>query len=114
VETRELLSKVRHNLGCAYTRLFQMDKALECFYGAYEVSGKDEDLVDYLVAFRSVRTPIEYESRLTELAVPPAIKKKVKEKNEHFARIPERPVYSQHVDELITEITRDYHRSTLS
>ena len=114
VEARELLSKVRHNLGCAYTRLFQMDKALECFYQAYETSGRDEDLIDYLVAFRSIRTPIEYESRLTELAVPPAIRRTVKEKNEHFARIPEKPVYSQHVDELIAEITRDYHRSTLS
>ena len=36
-EVREgFLESVYHNLGCAYSYLFQMEKALECFQKAYE------------------------------------------------------------------------------
>ncbi len=107
-----LTRSVYHNLACAYSYLFQMEKASECFFKVYELSGSKEDLVIYLLAFKSAKTPIEYESRLEELKVPKDILALVKEKEECFVKIPEKPVYSQYVDELLDEFTRDYHRST--
>lgn len=107
-----LTRSVYHNLACAYSYLFQMEKASECFFKAYEQSGAKEDLVTYLLAFKSAKTPIEYESRLEELKVPEEVLELVKKEEDRFVKIPEKPVYSQHVDELLDEFTREYHRST--
>lgn len=107
-----LTASVYHNLGCAYSYLFQMEKTLECFEQAYRLSGSDEALKTYLLAYRSVKTPIEYESRLNELAVSGEVKEAVKAELDKFAKKPEAAVYSQHVDELLLRFTREYHRST--
>ena len=32
-----------HNLGCAYSYLFQMEKAMECFWNAYSRSGTENE-----------------------------------------------------------------------
>ncbi len=111
---KALRAPTLHNLGAAYTRLFQMEKAQECYLQAYRESQDEEDMIASLLAFRSVRTPIEYESRLAELSVSREIRKKVEERMEKFTHIPEQPVYRQHVDELIGRITKEYHRSTAS
>lgn len=103
---------VYHNLGCAYSYLFQMEKALDCFLKAYECGKSREALKCYLLAFRSVRTPIEYESKLSELDVDETVQEAVKASLEHFAKRPEKQVYSQHIDTMLEEFTREYHRST--
>ena len=106
--TRELW----HNLGCAYSYLFQMEKAVECFEKEY-LCGKTKDaLKTYLIAYKSIRTPIEYESRLTELEVGEDVRREIGEALNHFARKPEIQVYSQHVDGLLEQFMSDYHRST--
>ncbi len=107
-----LTERIYHNLGCAYSYLFQMEKALECFWKAYECSRKKEALKCYLLAYRSVRTPIEYESKLTELEADEEVRKELKEALDHFSKRPEKQVYSQHVDAMLEEFTREYHRST--
>lgn len=107
-----LTRSIWHNLGCAYSYLFQMEKAVECFWNAFEAGKEDEDLKTYLLAFQSIRTPIEYTSRLTELSVSEEIKEAVKEALQKFAKKPEQPVYSQHIDETLEKLTREYHRST--
>lgn len=112
-QAREGLTKsVCHNLGCAYSYLFQMEKAAEYFLKAYGAGRDKEEMVCYLLAYKSIKTPIEYESRVQELGVDKEILAEVKEKLDHFVRLPERPVYSQHIDELLDEFTREYHRST--
>ena len=59
-EVREgFRENVYHNLGCAYSYLFQMEKALECFLKAYEEHHSRSALKTYLLAFHSIRTPIE-------------------------------------------------------
>ena len=113
-EDREMKARLLHNLGCAYSRLFQMEKAMECFEKVLMLTGRDEDLITYLLAYRSIRTPIEYESRLTELLVSDEIRRSIQQKLDGFARKPEPEVYVQHVDELIERLTKEYHRSTLS
>ena len=105
------LSSVYHNLGCAYSYLFQMEKALECFEKAFQAAPSKESMKTYLLAFGSVRTPIEVESRLAELAGGEEIRKEVSAARESFSRIPEQPVYSQHIDELLEAFTSQYQRS---
>ena len=112
-QSREgLTESIYHNLGCAYSYLFQMEKAVECFQEAYDLGKKDEELKCYLLAYRSIKTPIEYTSRLTELSVSEEMKAQVQEALDKFAKKPETPVYSQHVDTMLEGFTREYHRST--
>ena len=110
-EKAAFLAAVWHNLGCADARLFQMEKACECFMESYRLSENDDELVCALLACRSVRTPLEYESFLEEIGADDAVREKIREKLEHFERLPETPVYSQHVDELLDRFMHDYHRA---
>ena len=89
-----LTESIYHNLGCAYSYLFQMEKAVECFQEAYDLGKKDEELKCYLLAYRSIKTPIEYTSRLTELSVSEEMKAQIQEALDKFAKKPETPVYS--------------------
>lgn len=107
-----ITESIYHNLGCAYSYLFQMEKAVECFWRAYEQNRSRKALKTYLLAFRSIRTPIEYESKITELHVEEEVREEIGEALQHFAKRPERQVYSQHIDSLLEQLTREYHRST--
>ena len=112
-EAREgLTESVYHNLGCAYSYLFQGEKALDCFLRAYEGGYGRKALKVYLLAYRELRTPIEYASRLEELGVEEEVREEITREAERFSAEPEQPVYSQHMDELLERFTREYHRST--
>lgn len=69
-----LTMSVWHNLGCAYSYLFQMEKAMECFWEAFLTQSDPKELVCYLLAYRSVKKPQEYENRLKELNVSDEVK----------------------------------------
>ncbi|MFR3946128.1 MAG: hypothetical protein ACLTZM_02675 [Ruminococcus sp.] len=69
---------VWHNLGCAYSYLFQMEKAMECFWEAFLTQSNPKELVCYLLAYRSVKKPQEYENRLKELNVSDEVKDTLK------------------------------------
>ena len=85
---------------------------MECFWKAYEQGHDRAALKCYLLAFRSIRTPNEYESRLTELHVSGEIRAEIKETLDQFAKKPEKQVDSHQVDELLEKFTQEYHRST--
>lgn len=108
----DFAENIFHNLGCAYSYLFQMEKALECFWNAYEANHSKKALKCYLLAFRSIRTPIEYESKMSELQAGEEVRQEIKEALDHFAKKPEKQVYSQHVDAMLKDFTKEYHRST--
>ncbi|MCD8155655.1 MAG: hypothetical protein LUF78_13410 [Clostridiales bacterium] len=108
----ELTERIWHNLGCAYSYLFQMEKAQDCFYQAYQVRESQEELTAYLLSYCTVRTPIEFESRMNELRVSEETRILVREKREKFDREPEREVYARDVDDLLERFTGEYHRST--
>ena len=111
-EKPEFTARIYHNLGCAYSYLFQMEKAVDCFGKACEADRTEDALKTYLLAFRSIRTPIEYESELARLEAPDTVKAAVNEELDRFAHKPEPQVYTQHMDEMLEKLTGEYHRST--
>ena len=68
-------------------------------------------LVCALLACKSARTPLEYESFLRELEVSDSVREKTEEKLRDFERLPEQPVYSQHIDEFLDRFMHEYHRA---
>ena len=107
-----LKERVYHNLGCVHSYLFQMEKALECFEKAYILGGSKSSLKIYLLAFYSIRTPIEYENKLKELSVSEELRREIQETLKDFAKIPEKKVSSDQIDSVLEDFTREYHRST--
>lgn len=103
---------VCYNLGCAYSYLFQMEKAVECFQKAYEGSRSRESLIAYLLAFGVTKTPEEYQNLVRRLGVEKEILKEIKAKLTEFGKKPEIPADSENVDKMLENLTRDYHRST--
>ena len=108
----ELTESIYHNLGCAYSYLFQMEKALEYFQKAYEVSKSEKEMKTYLLAYKSLHTPKEYESRVKELKPGETVLKEVKEAIAHFERAPENKIASGDIDRMLEGFIKEYHRST--
>lgn len=111
-EKEELLESIEHNLGCTYSYLFQMEKALECFWKAYAINKSKEALKVYLLAYKMIRTPKEYESRKKELAANGEVLKEMQEALADFTKIPEKKTEIHEIDGIIEEFIKEYHRST--
>ena len=112
-EIREgMTEKVYHNLGCAYSYLFQMEKAVECFRRAYEGSRSREALETYLTAFGVTRSPAEYEKMAKATGAEREILENIRAKLQKFSRTPEQEINTENMDEILTRLTREYHRST--
>ncbi len=60
-EEPELYSSILHNVGCAYSMMFLLDKAGEYFKKAYELDGSRESLTDFLVCLRLSAKKEEYD-----------------------------------------------------
>ena len=56
--------------------------------------------------------PVEYENRMKELNVSEDIRGEIAEMLNHFANLPEQQVDIRDTDELLENLTQDYHRST--
>ena len=112
-EIREgLTESVYHNLGCAYSYLFQMEKAVDCFRKAYEGGRSRTSLESYLIAFGMTRTPAEYEKMAKSVGAEKEILQDIRAKLQEFSKIPEITVNKENMDEILTKMTREYHRST--
>ena len=101
-----------HNLGCAYSYLFQMEKALECFWVSYEKSQSQTTLKTYLLAYRNTRNKKDYEHRVSELKITEELKKELKEAWKEFEKIPEKPVEGRESGAMLEDLMKDYHRTT--
>ena len=101
-----------HNLGCAYSYLFQMEKAVECFWEAFLTESSDKELICYLLAYRSVKKPEEYEKKLKELNVSSEVKAALKEALDQFSQKKEISIRPGRTDEMLEKLTGEYHRST--
>lgn len=105
-------ASVRYNLGCAYSYLFQMDKAIECFRRAYEGSRSTEALETYLMAFSMSHSEDEYKNMAKTLGVEEEILTAVQNRKKEFAQVPGKKVNSQNMDDILNHLTSEYHRST--
>ena len=112
-EIREGLTEcIYHNLGCAYSYLFQMDKAIECFRRAYEGGRSTEALETYLMAFSMSHSEDEYKNMAKTLGVEEEILTAVQNRKKEFSQIPREKVNSQNMDDILNHLTSEYHRST--
>lgn len=107
-----LTMSIWHNLGCAYSYLFQMEKAVECFWEAFLTESSDKELICYLLAYRSVKKPEEYEKKLKELNVSSEVKAALKEALDQFSQKKEISIRLGRTDEMLEKLTGEYHRST--
>ncbi len=107
-----LTMSIWHNLGCAYSYLFQMEKAVECFWEAFLTESSDKELICYLLAYRSVKKPEEYEKKLKVLNVSSEVKAALKEALDQFSQKKEISIRPGRTDEMLEKLTGEYHRST--
>ena len=109
-----LEARIMYNLGCAYSYLFQMEKAMECFWNAYSRSGTENEkaLKAYLLAYRSIRSKEEYAHRLKELKISEELRSEIREALNHFSKIPEKQAETDSLDVMLEKLARDSHRST--
>ena len=108
----EMRERIFHNQGCAYSYLFQMDKALDCFWKAWRENRSEEALKVYLLAYRSVHTQEDLEKRQEELKAEDSVKKETAAAIEKFVSLPEQQTASGETDRILEDLTREYHRST--
>lgn len=112
-EERDGLSEsICHNLGCAYTYLFQMEKALEYFRKAYGEHHSRTALKCFLLALYSIRTQEEYDETAAELGADPELLAEIKKELAHFADKPRVHIHNRNIDNMLGNFTREYHRST--
>lgn len=111
-ERTDFAADVLYNLGCAYSYLFQMEKALECFWASYEKSQSQTTLKTYLLAYRNNRNKKDYEHRVSELKITEELKKELKEAWKEFEKIPEKPVEGRESGAMLEDLMKDYHRTT--
>ena len=60
-EEPELYSSILHNVGCAYSMMFLLEKAGEYFKKAYEIDGSRDSLVMFLICLRLTAKKEEYD-----------------------------------------------------
>ena len=109
-------ASVRYNLGCAYSYLFQMEKAQECFLEAYREAHSKDALKAYIIAYSSVHDKTDYDKVMEELEVDEELKKDIKEEIRQslkaFESVPEEITDEKNLDALLERLMKDYHRST--
>lgn len=109
---RGLTESLYHNLGCAYSYLFQMEKAMECFWEAYQCAQSELALKHYLLAYRNICTQEEFDNVCENLGISETIKSEVQKALKSFAERPEEPVDMENIAVMLERMTKDYHRST--
>lgn len=111
-EKAAFLGSIHHNMGCAYSYLFQKEEALECFRLADEKLHTGNSLKSYLFAFYNARTPIEYISKLAELGVDEQMRTAVQKEIDAVNNGDRPPIQDHQIDGLLEKMTSSYHRST--
>ncbi len=129
---RDLRSQLYHNMGVACGNLFQFENAAKYFKKAYELSGREESGIQYLVAVRSRISEGEYVSfiadngRYYELSL--KVEKRYEAAREQFEATRENRMlsalkiykeegnissYYEEIDKIIAEIKDQYRESVL-
>ena len=92
--------------------LFQMDKALDCFWKAWKENHSEKAMKVYLLAYRSVHSEEEYRKRQEDLKTDEMVRQEIDQALKSFAGLPEQHIASGETDRILEDLTREYHRST--
>ena len=92
--------------------LFQMDKALDCFWKAWKENHSEKAMKVYLLAYRSVHSEEEYRKRQEDLKTDEMVRQETDQALKSFAGLPEQHIASGETDRILEDLTREYHRST--
>ena len=107
---------VCYNLGCAYSYLFQMEKAQECFLQTYQMEHSLKSLRAYFLAYKSIHDKMDYDRIMADLGVEEEmqteVRESVKKALDDFCSVPEKKPEEENLDALLEKFTREYHRST--
>lgn len=104
--TGEMRERILHNQGCAYSYLFQMDKALDCFWKAWKENHSEKALKVYLLAYRSVHSEEEYRKRQEDLKTDEMVRQETDQALKSFAGLPEQHIASGETDRIL-EISQE-------
>ena len=107
-----LEESICHNLGCAYSYLFQMEKALEYFEKAYEAGHERKRLKTYLLAVYNIRSREIYKNTAARMG---ADKELLEEIEEDLVRLDSQTpsMTEERTSDLLLEtLTEKYHRAT--
>ncbi len=74
-----LEESICHNLGCAYSYLFQMEKALEYFEKAYEAGHERKRLKTYLLAVYNIRSREIYKNTAARMGADKELLEEIEE-----------------------------------
>ena len=85
---------------------------MECFWEAFLTESDEKELICYLLAYRSVKKPQEYEDRWKELKVSEEVKNTVQKALDEFTQKKEVSIKPGKTDEMLEKLTGEYHRST--
>ena len=99
--TGEMRERILHNQGCAYGYLFQMDKALDCFWKAWKENHSEKAMKVYLLAYRSVHSEEEYRKRQEELKTDERVMQETDQALKNFAGLPEQHIVSGETDRIL-------------
>lgn len=105
---RKLKGTVWHNMGVAYSRLFQFDEACGCLKKGYELLHNGASLQDYLYCVNISRGSEAYNRLAEQYGVDPETKEEMDRSMASF-RPPARP---ENDDEALNAWVRGYHRET--
>ena len=127
-ENEEIRGKINHNLGCAYMRLFQREKALECFEKAYASLKTDKSRKSLLAAMALEYSSKEFDEQAVKLGMDSSsvgrLLEEIKDKN---AREVQDSQYQelmalhkegreeeclQRIDRTLYYLEKEYHRDT--
>ena len=107
----QFAGEIYNNMGYAYLKLFQMEEAKNCFKKAYEKLHTHQIFKEYLSVCRMVMSDEEWKAEGGRLGVDPAVLREIEEDFEK-TRPSVGEKMPEEIDEMLQELTREYHRST--
>lgn len=127
----QFIGAVCHNMGCAYARLFQMEEAISCFAQAYDAMRTGYSMKSYLYAIYMERGIEAFEQESLAIGVDEKTMYEMMEEIETAAkemfetkegqryakaleckRAGNPDAYHQILDEMLCDLTGEYHRNT--
>ncbi|MBQ7562469.1 MAG: hypothetical protein IJT16_00600 [Lachnospiraceae bacterium] len=97
---RETYAGILHNMGCAYARLFLLKEAAECFYDAYNISGEQKSVLQFLLASRFINDEEKYNRLVLRYGFNEEIKEEADRLYKEFSKPSERSLQAKILSRL--------------